>query len=94
MNLPPELVSNGLTCRTIAQQSSAYLDDALPAVMKLRMACHLSTCQDCRRYVRQISLVRVALGTLPKCQPSSVKRRALRERFSSRYTHEVTPSSH
>src|SRR6478609_854742 len=59
--LPPDWTSNGLTCRTVAQQSSAYLDETLPAHMKLRMASHLSTCSNCRLYVRQITLVRDAV---------------------------------
>lgn len=85
MNLSPDSVSDGLTCRAIAPQWSAYLDDALPALMKLRMACHFSTCLDCRRYVRQITMVRDALHMLTKCEPSPVQRRFLRERFAARH---------
>jgi len=85
--LPPDWTSNGLTCRTVAQQSSAYLDETLPAHMKLRMASHLSTCSNCRLYVRQITLVRDAVVRLPRCQPSSVQLRVLRQRFTARYTH-------
>ena len=85
MDTPPDVTSNGLTCRALATQWSAYLDEALPALMKLRMTSHVSSCPDCHRYVRQITIVRDALRALTRGRPSPVQRRILRERFVARH---------
>jgi anti-sigma factor RsiW len=85
MNGPYDTVSHELTCRSVAPHWSAYVDDAVPALIKLRMARHVSTCADCRRYLRQITMVRDALKMLTGHQPSRAQQRLLRERFAARH---------
>jgi anti-sigma factor RsiW len=87
MDTPPDVRSNGLTCRALAPQWSSYLDDALPALMTRRMTSHVSTCPDCHRYLRQITIVRDALHALTRGRPSAGQQRFLRERFAARHPH-------
>jgi predicted anti-sigma-YlaC factor YlaD len=54
-----------ITCREVAEWTSAYLDEHLHEPTKVRMAMHLVTCAGCRAYVDQIASVQKILRSLP-----------------------------
>ena len=62
---PPEQTASEITCREVAEWTSAYLDEHVNETSKVRMALHLATCAGCEAYVKQIASVRDMLGLLP-----------------------------
>ncbi len=81
----PEPVAPEITCREVAEWTSAYLDEHLHDSAKVRMALHLATCAGCHTYVNQIDSVKKALGSLPVQVPEPAQRDRLRQAFTARY---------
>lgn len=79
---PSQWIVSGLTCRSITELTSDYLDERLPIVRKVRVTLHLATCADCRAYVEQIALVQDAMACLPKLLPSPINRLRLSQHFA------------
>jgi anti-sigma factor RsiW len=73
-----------ITCREVAEWTSAYLDEHLDDPFKIRMALHLAVCAGCEAYVRQSAAVRDIVRFLPNedARPADTDR--LRELFSER----------
>lgn len=59
-----------LTCKELVARSSDLLDEQLGFREKLALRRHLLLCRNCRRYLRQMRLVRATLRALPE-QPSA-----------------------
>jgi anti-sigma factor RsiW len=51
-------------CRDLVELVTHYLDGALPAPVALAVEEHLSTCDDCARYVDQFRATIAATGRL------------------------------
>ena len=47
-----------MTCKEISRLASQQLDVRLPLLTRLRMRLHFLICAWCRRYVKQVRLVR------------------------------------
>jgi anti-sigma factor RsiW len=56
-----ELPAPRLTCRDLVELLSDYLDGALPASERARVAAHLDVCPDCIAYLAQL---RTTIGAL------------------------------
>lgn len=78
--------SPDITCRELAEWTSAYLDEQVNGVTKTRMAWHLAACAGCNAYVQQIATVRNLLGRLPKAEAKPARYDRLRQAFSMRKT--------
>lgn len=59
-----ELRAPRLTCREVVELVSDYLDGALPAPERARVAAHLHSCPECAAYVVQLRATIGALGRL------------------------------
>jgi anti-sigma factor RsiW len=57
-----------LSCREVTERASDYLDRALPLRQRLAVRLHLFMCQHCRRYLRQLRAVVIALGRMPELE--------------------------
>lgn len=79
---PVEQSVPDITCREVAEWTSAYLDAHRDDAKKVRMALHLAACAGCETYVTQISSVRDMLGLLPGAGVEPVLRDRLRQAFS------------
>ncbi|MBA5868688.1 MAG: anti-sigma factor [Nitrospira sp. CR2.1] len=77
-----DLPARDITCREVAEWTSAYLDAHQDDLHKVRMALHLAVCAGCRAYVHQIASVRDTLGRLPGPTVDPVRRDRLRQAFS------------
>ena len=53
-----------LTCKTVSQKVSEGMDRPLTAADRLRVRLHLLICPACRRFERQLGIVRGAIRTL------------------------------
>lgn len=80
----PDPVAPEITCREVAERTSAYLEEHVDDISKVRMALHVATCAGCRTYVTQIASVRDVLGRLPKDDATPVQHERLRRAFSAR----------
>ena len=81
---PPEQTASEITCREVAEWTSAYLDEQVNDASKVRMALHLATCTGCEAYVKQIAPVRDMLGLLPRAVTEPARHDRLRQAFSVR----------
>jgi predicted anti-sigma-YlaC factor YlaD len=81
---PAEQSVPDITCREVAEWTSAYLDAHVDDATKVRMALHLAACAGCETYVKQIASVRDMLGLLPRAGASPAQRDRLRQAFSAR----------
>ncbi|MEP7153873.1 MAG: zf-HC2 domain-containing protein [Nitrospira sp.] len=81
---PPEQTASEITCREVAEWTSAYLDERVNDTSKIRMALHLATCTGCEAYVKQIASVRDMLGLLPMAVTEPAQHDRLRQAFSAR----------
>ena len=77
--------ANEITCREVAEWTSAYLDLHTGDSCDARIALHLTVCAGCSAYVKQIASVRNLVGLLPKAheEPSDVD--GLRQAFAARH---------
>lgn len=81
---PPEQTASEITCREVAEWTSAYLDEHVNDASKVRMVLHLATCAGCEAYVKQIASVRDMLGLLPRAVEKPARHDRLRQAFSAR----------
>lgn len=81
---PSEQIAPDITCREVAEWTSAYLDEHVDDVSKVRMALHLAVCAGCETYVKQIASIRDLLGLLPGAAAEPAQRDRLRRAFSAR----------
>ncbi len=87
---PTEQTVSEITCREVAEWTSAYLDAHVDDATNIRMALHLAACAGCETYVKQIASVCDLLGRLPGTGVEPVLRDRLRQAFSAR---QVPPPS-
>ena len=59
-----ELPAPRMTCRQVVELVSDYLEGALPAGDRARVAAHLETCPECTAYLAQVRTTIGALGRL------------------------------
>ena len=83
---PAEQSVPDITCREVAEWTSAYLDAHADDATQVRMALHLAACAGCDAYVLQMATVRDLLGRLPGTAVEPVLRDRLRQAFSARQT--------
>jgi predicted anti-sigma-YlaC factor YlaD len=76
---------SGLTCRTVTDRASEYLDDRLFSLTKLLVDLHLASCVHCRAYMGQIDFISSVLRSLPTLDPSPVDHLRLRQQFATRH---------
>lgn len=81
---PTEQTVSEITCREVAEWTSAYLDAHVDDATNIRMALHLAACAGCETYVTQIASVRDMLGLLPGADTEPAQRDRLRQAFSAR----------
>ena len=81
---PAEQSVPDITCREVAEWTSAYLDAQVDDATKVRIVLHLSACASCETYVKQIASVRDMLGFLPRAGASPAQRDRLRQAFFAR----------
>ncbi len=60
-----------LSCRKAAELASRSLDQTLPWRERLALRLHTFICRVCRRYVRQLELLRRAVNRLAQDDPLS-----------------------
>jgi predicted anti-sigma-YlaC factor YlaD len=71
-----------LTCRDLAQTlASDYLDDQLAWRQRVGVRFHLLICNHCRRFIRQLTLVRSLLVRRPERPPPESEVKELAERL-------------
>jgi anti-sigma factor ChrR (cupin superfamily) len=69
-----------LTCRELVQtMASDYLDDQLSWRQRIGVRFHLFICNNCRRFIRQLTLVRYVLARRPEPPPAEPEITALAE---------------
>lgn len=83
---PAEQSVPDITCREVAEWTSAYLDAHGDDATNVRMVLHLAACAGCETYVKQIAFVRDMLGLLPGAGVELALRDRLRQAFSIRQT--------
>jgi predicted anti-sigma-YlaC factor YlaD len=76
--------SPDITCREVAEWTSAYLEAHVDDPTKIRIARHLAACAGCDAYVQQIATVRDLLERLPKAEIQPARRDHVRQEFSAR----------
>lgn len=79
---PSQWIPGGQSCRDVTDGTTAYLDNHLSILTKIRVGFHLAFCADCRAYVKQVALVRDTLALLPTLRPSPIDRLRLRRHFA------------
>lgn len=63
-----------LSCREVSNNVSLYLDGELSWRERVAMKLHLSMCNNCRRFVRQLSvLIRAIRFMHPQASPEEVE---------------------
>lgn len=79
---PAKQPARGITCREVAEWTSAYLDAHVDDAIRVRMALHLAVCAGCKTYVKQMASVRRLLGILPTLSQGPAQKDRLRQAFS------------
>jgi anti-sigma factor RsiW len=62
----PVMPADELTCIEIVELVTAYIEDTLPFEARRRFDAHLTGCDLCTEYLRQMRLTIHALGRLPE----------------------------
>ena len=73
-----------VTCQEVVQWASAYLEDHVGDERKQQIVLHLAICAGCETYVKQIAMVRDAVGLLPKEKEQPSDSHRLRQAFIAR----------
>jgi predicted anti-sigma-YlaC factor YlaD len=81
---PLEPVSE-ITCEQVAAWASAYLDDHVEDVQKIRIVLHLVACAGCDAYVKQIVSVCRVLDRLPLSPTHTAQLDPVRQAFAARH---------
>jgi predicted anti-sigma-YlaC factor YlaD len=69
------------TCKDVARQATAFLENQLPAAQNILIWRHLEGCADCRTYIEQMAVVRDSLRKLPEPQMPDERRKKLLARL-------------
>jgi hypothetical protein len=77
-----------MSCAQIERYLSAYVDDELAGVEKLRVRAHLRQCQACSRQLESIVAMKRALRALPTQEPDE----AFVDRLSAAVRHAPPPN--
>lgn len=85
MTQSDEEAASEITCREVAEWTSAYLDACAGDDRNARIALHLAVCAGCEAYVEHIASVRRLVGLLPKAPEVPVDPDGLREAFAARH---------
>jgi predicted anti-sigma-YlaC factor YlaD len=59
-----------LSCREVTEHASEYLEGEQSFGRRMLFWMHLAMCSNCRRFLRQIKLVRDGLGAVPLATPT------------------------
>jgi hypothetical protein len=70
-----------LTCRELVELVTDYIEERLPTEDRVRFELHLTFCEPCRVYLRQMRQVRAAAGRLTEESIAADARAALLEGF-------------
>jgi hypothetical protein len=54
-----------LSCNGAAQMISESQEERLPALTSMGLSLHLATCGHCRRYLKQVRLLRTVFSSYP-----------------------------
>jgi len=77
-----------LTCRELVQsRASDYLDSQLNWRARAGVRFHLLICDQCRRFMHQLALVRSLLAGRPEPEPEETEVRSLAERLYREHRH-------
>jgi hypothetical protein len=77
-----------LTCRELVQlHASDYLDRQLNWRQRAGVRFHLLICEQCRRFIRQLHLVRGVLALRPEATPAEAEVSALAARLHHQHLH-------
>jgi anti-sigma factor RsiW len=71
----PVTSTEPLTCQELVELVTDYLEDALPAAARTRFDSHLSDCDACLAYLRQL---RATLDLLGRIEPEDIDQEAER----------------
>lgn len=83
-----------LSCRELHQQhASNYLDGYLPWRKRLAVGTHLAMCSACRRFMRQLRLVKAVLRKKPDAALADSEARPLAARLHTDYRQQQKKSS-
>jgi DcmR-like sensory protein/putative zinc finger protein len=84
MNPPAEM-----TCRELAELTTAYLEGALPSQEKGRLEAHLHECSSCQAHVSQLRLMVSTLGRLRSsaCEDFPAEQSRILDLFRTRGLH-------
>jgi predicted anti-sigma-YlaC factor YlaD len=77
--------ANEITCRDVAEWTSAYLDSHGGDDRNARIALHLAVCAGCAAYVEQIASVRNLIALLPEPPAPPAGADGLRRAFAARH---------
>lgn len=77
-------VTKEITCREVAEWTSAYLDTHAGEERNVRIALHLASCAGCEAYIKQIASVRDLVGSLPEIVPMPAVPDKLRQALAAR----------
>ena len=79
-----------LSCRELVQiRASDYLDDQLSWRQRAGVRFHLLICNHCRRFMRQLALVRSVLARRPEPPTAEAEVRVLAERLYRQHQHQA-----
>ncbi|MBY0248193.1 MAG: hypothetical protein BVN28_10255 [Nitrospira sp. ST-bin4] len=73
-----------ITCREVAEWTSAYLDAHAGEDRNLLISLHLAGCAGCEAYVKQIACVRDLVGSLPETAMIPTLSDTLRQALAAR----------
>ena len=77
-----------LTCRELVQNhASDWLDNQLNWRQRIGVRFHLLICDHCRRFIRQLELVRGVLARQPELPPEEAEITALAEHLHHMHYH-------
>lgn len=62
-----------LSCKQFVARSSDHMDRQLSVRERLLVQHHLLFCPNCRRFIRQMHLMRATMQTLPESLPSDLE---------------------
>jgi anti-sigma factor RsiW len=83
-----------LSCRELhQQQASNYLDGYLPWRKRLAVGTHLALCSACRRFLRQLRLVKAVLREQPDAALADSEARPLAARLYTVFRHQQKNTS-
>ena len=67
-----------VTCRRVSSETTAYLDDAMPARLRTTFEQHVLVCPYCVAHLEQVRVTRAVLASLGGASPPGETADALR----------------